>query len=177
MERTHHHLSVQFLSFITARKRSLGQGNIFIGVCQEFCSEGGVSCPGGCLIPGGCLVQGGLLQGMPGPGGCLLWGVCLLPGGAWWRPPPDGYCCRWYASYWNSVHRGGVLSRRVPAPGGVPGPGGVWSRECLLQGGAWSWGCLLWGGVPAPGGAWWRPPRRLLLQAVRILLECILVTR
>ena len=25
----------------TARKRSLGQGNIFIGVCQEFCSQGG----------------------------------------------------------------------------------------------------------------------------------------
>ena len=30
------------MSFITARKRSLGQGNIFIGVCQEFCSQGGV---------------------------------------------------------------------------------------------------------------------------------------
>ena len=27
---------------ITARKRSLGQGNTFIGVCQEFCSWGGV---------------------------------------------------------------------------------------------------------------------------------------
>ena len=26
---------------ITACKRSLGQGNIFIGVCQEFCSQGG----------------------------------------------------------------------------------------------------------------------------------------
>ena len=25
----------------TARKRSLRQGNIFIGVCQEFCSQGG----------------------------------------------------------------------------------------------------------------------------------------
>ena len=25
----------------TASKRSLGQGNIFIGVCQEFCSQGG----------------------------------------------------------------------------------------------------------------------------------------
>ena len=25
----------------TARKQSLGQGNIFIGVCQEFCSQGG----------------------------------------------------------------------------------------------------------------------------------------
>ena len=26
---------------ITARKRSLGQGNIFSSVCQEFCSQGG----------------------------------------------------------------------------------------------------------------------------------------
>ena len=31
-----------FLSLITTRKRSLGQGNIFMGVCQEFCSKGGV---------------------------------------------------------------------------------------------------------------------------------------
>ena len=30
------------VSIITARKR-LGQGNIFIGVCQEFCSQGGVA--------------------------------------------------------------------------------------------------------------------------------------
>ena len=27
---------------VTARKRSLGQGNIFSSVCQEFCSQGGV---------------------------------------------------------------------------------------------------------------------------------------
>ena len=32
---------------ITDRKRSLGQGNIFTNVCQEFCSQGG------CLVPGG----------------------------------------------------------------------------------------------------------------------------
>ena len=29
-------------NIFTARKRSLGQGNIFIGVCQEFCSQGGL---------------------------------------------------------------------------------------------------------------------------------------
>ena len=69
--------------FITARKRSLGQGNIFAPVCH-------------------------------------------------------------------SVHRGGGL-----VPGG---PGGVWS-----------------GGVWSRRGAWWRPPGRLLLRSVRILLECILV--
>ena len=44
----------------------------------------------------------------------------------------------------------------VPAPGVVPGPGGR---------GAWSRG--------VPGGD---PPGRLLLRAVRILLECILVS-
>ena len=52
---------------------------------------------------------------------------------------------------------------RLPAPGGVPGPRG---------------GCLLLGGdgvAASGGGAWWRSPGRLLLRAVRILLECILV--
>ena len=43
----------------------------------------------------------------------------------------------------------------LPTGGGVLGPGeGSCSREA---------------------GAWWRPPGRLLLRAVRILLECILV--
>ena len=63
-----------------------------------------------------------------------------------------------------SVHRGEVL-----LPGG-----------CLILGGAWSRGVLGPRGVPAPegsgpGGAWWRPPGRLLLRAVRILLECIVL--
>ena len=67
----------------------------------------------------------------------------------------------------------------VAGPRGVPGPRGVYSRG---EGGigAWSSGVLGPGGVcsrgtPGLGGAWWRPPRRLLLWAVRILLECILV--
>ena len=29
-------------TIITTRKRSLGQGNIFTSVCQEFCSQGGM---------------------------------------------------------------------------------------------------------------------------------------
>ena len=37
----------------TARKQSLGQGNIFIGVCQEFCSQGGVSASVHAGIPPG----------------------------------------------------------------------------------------------------------------------------
>ena len=63
---------------ITARKRSLGQGNIFTSVWHEFCS-------GGCLLPGGGSGPGGLLQGR-----------CLLLGGAWSggllpRGVPGGY--------------------------------------------------------------------------------------
>ena len=39
---------------ITARKRSLGQGNIFSSVCQEFCpQEGGIpACPPDQTPPG-----------------------------------------------------------------------------------------------------------------------------
>ena len=69
--------------------------------------------------------------------------------------------------------RGGAWSGGMSSLGGLV-PWGAWSH-------AWSWGCLVQGvpgprwGVPGPGGAWWRPPKRLLLRAVRILLECILV--
>ena len=67
----------------------------------------------------------------------------------------------------------------MPGPGGLPAPG-----ECLLPGGGV---CLLPGepapgGVPGPdggcvcsGGCLVETPGRLLLRAVRILLECILV--
>ena len=55
---------------------------------------------------------------------------------------------------------GGLVPEGCAWSGGVPGPGGSGP-----------------GAVPGPGGgAWWRPPPgRLLLRAVRILLECILV--
>ena len=47
-------------SIFTARKRSLGEGNIFTSMCQEFCSRGG----GGCLLPGGaCFLRGVCSQG------------------------------------------------------------------------------------------------------------------
>ena len=81
---------------ITARKRSLGQGNIFTPICHSV--HRGVPPPGG------------LPQGVLPPGECFLGGV-LPPGG----------------------------------------------------------GCFLSG---VPGGDL---PGRLLLRAVRILLECILV--
>ena len=87
----------------TARKRSLGQGNIFTPVCHSVHrgvpGPRGVSAPGGCLLwgvpgPGGCLVRGVCFQRVPGPGGCLVWegigsqgGLLLGVGGAWWRLP------------------------------------------------------------------------------------------
>ena len=98
-------------------------------------------------------------------------------------------------AYNRSLGGGGVVSQhtlqvfRPTAKGKVEG---IWPGGYMLPGGACSGlgGCLLWGvpaprgcllwGVSAPGeGGWWRPPhtiRRLLLQTVRILLECILVS-
>ena len=73
-----------------------------------------------------------------------------------------------------------LFTGQVSAPGeGVPALGG----GCLVQGDAWPrgcacsrGGCLLLGGTCSPGGCLVEtPPRRLLLRAVRILLECILV--
>ena len=79
-----------------------------------------------------------------------------------------------YASYWNAILLlpanevwGKViflhLSVILFTGGGVPGPRGLLRGGCLLLGG---------GGSAPGGGAWWRP----LLRAVRILLECILVS-
>ena len=64
--------------FITACKRSLGQGNILINVCQGFCPKGGGGAwskgrgawSGGCLVPGDAWSQGGAWSwGVPGPRG------------------------------------------------------------------------------------------------------------
>ena len=58
-----------------------------------------------------------------------------------------------------SLGQGNMFTGVFLSTGGVPSPRGVaWSR-----------------GVCSCGGTWWRPTRRLLLWAVRILLECILV--
>ena len=68
-------LKFSFLDFkiFTARKWSLGQGNIFTSVCQEFCPWGKVSA---CQN----LVQGG---------------VCLWSGGVWETAPPQGRTSQW----------------------------------------------------------------------------------
>ena len=75
----------------------------------------------------------------------------------------------------------------MPCSRGLSGPGGAWSREsaprgvlglegvCSQVGCAWSRaGGVCSGGVCSRGGGG-DPPGRLLLRAVRILLECILV--
>ena len=80
-------------------------------------------------------------------GGCLVGGVS----------GPRGAC----------FGGGGCLLPGVSAPEGVSAPGGYLLGGCLLL------------GVPAPRGCLMETPlsRRLLLQAVRILLECILVSQ
>ena len=118
-------VAFQKCSIITARKRSLGQGNIFTPVCHSVHRGGIPACIAGSIPT--CLAAGGR---------------CAIPAciGEW-----------------------GVLLLGVPGPGDARS-GGVCSR------GVCTWGACF------QGGAWWRPPpRRLLLRAVRILLECILV--
>ena len=76
----------------TARKRSLGQGNIFRSVCQEFCPWGGawsggwaVPAPRG-VVPGpGVPAPGGVPDPDPAPGGLggLVWGGCLVETPRW----------------------------------------------------------------------------------------------
>ena len=81
-------------------KRSLGQGNIFSSVCQEFCPGGGgiPACP--CRFPGPH--PGGKLRG-------LAWGGS--PG-----PHPRGKL------------RGSGLGVSRPTPGGVVYPSMQWGR-------------------------------------------------
>ena len=71
----------------TARKRSLGQGNMFTPVCHSVHREvylvpGGVLSPRGVyLILGGVLSPGGhgfLGCGFFGVGGVFFWGACFF---------------------------------------------------------------------------------------------------
>ena len=66
------------LTIITARKRSLGQGNIFRSVCQEFCPQEGVVSQHALQV-WGVVSQHALHGGSPGPhpGSCGVW-----PGGS-----------------------------------------------------------------------------------------------
>ena len=64
---------------VTARKRSLGQGNIFTPVCHSV-HRGACVVVGGCAwLWGACMVVGGV----HGCGGHVwLWGACMVAGGA-----------------------------------------------------------------------------------------------
>ena len=101
----------------TARKRSLGQGNIFTPVWHTVHG-------GGDAIPA-CLAEGSA-------GGCLGRG-CAPRGYLVETPPQDGYCCRQYASYWNafllqvSVHRGSTWAGTPTPQAGTP----PWP-QCML---------------------------------------------
>ena len=102
-----------FRKHFTARKRSLGQGNIFRSVCQEFCSWGGLpQCMLGYHIP--LLGADPCGQAPPPPRAGRLPGQAPTQTrhhytGA--EPPPLQRSACWeirstssrYASYWNAI--------------------------------------------------------------------------
>ena len=116
--------------FITARKRSLEQGNIFAPVChsihrgvvsqyalhvvsqhalQQVSWGGGIpACLAGLLAESPGPHPGGKGVSRPTPRGkgslqARTWGGCASQHAPRQTPPPvDGYCHRWYASYWNA---------------------------------------------------------------------------
>ena len=141
---------------------------------------GGVSARGVYLVPG--RVPG--LGGVPGGGGTWSGGTC--PG----TPPPpceqndrqvykhnlrnfvaDGN----YNFYCLQRSWGKVMFLHVSV---ILFTGGFWSVGCLVRGGVLG-GCLVWGVCSRRGWCLVQtpPPRRLLLRAVCILLDCILVIK
>ena len=73
-------------SIITARKRSLGQGNVFRSVCQSFCPRRGGLPQGEGIPPGGICIQGVCLRGPVSrgvfPPQMGYYGIQLTVGGA-----------------------------------------------------------------------------------------------
>ena len=91
----------------TARKRSLGQGNIFRSLCQEFCSQGGI--PGQVPPPGPGTPPWDQVH-PPGPG-------TPLPGTRY-TPPGPGTPPRTRYTPWDQVHSTGT--RYTPLGPGTP---------------------------------------------------------
>ena len=89
------------VSFITARKRSLGQGNIFRSMCQEFCPRGGGVCLSACW-------GAPLWDQAPPPQDRHPSGTRHTPPGPGTHPSRSRACWEirstsgWYASYWNA---------------------------------------------------------------------------
>ena len=99
----HPFIIVRNVIIFTARKRSLGQGNIFTPVChsvhREGCVTGGCACPGrGGMCAwgeGGMHALGVLAGGMHGWGHAWL-GAVRGRGHACHTPPPQA----WYREIW-----------------------------------------------------------------------------
>ena len=162
---------LQVAPLIIARKRSLGQGNIFTPVCHSV--HGGLAWLGwACMVGVHAWLQGGmhdcggdmhdwghawLLGGVCGcQGVCGCSGACVVVGGM--------HGCRGHAS----------------SPGGAWLWGGVCGSQgaCMVAGGcAWLPGACMVGGVcVVVGGCVCRIRQDTVNEwAVRILLECILV--
>ena len=142
------------LYIISVHKRSLGQGNIFRSVCQEFCSWGVLSQHALQVVSQHALQQ---------VSGVVVSQHALQVS----RPMPKGKFRGIWLGGLQAHTQGGSWGDLVQAhsqggswPGSGPGPhprgklrgiggcllwgvclGGAWSRGCLLQG-----ECLLWGG-------------------------------
>ena len=77
----------------TAHKRSLGQGNVFTGMCQSFCSQG----VGGLCMMSLSVWLTGLGVSVSGPmfllegsvQGVFVWGMSPWQRPAWTETPPD----------------------------------------------------------------------------------------
>ena len=131
-------MSTSFISlFITTRKRSLGQGNIFTPVCHSVHRGGSPiketllagSTPGRRHPPAGrppgkeaplagrppspgkeaLPREGGTPPSRETPGKEPPPHVREIP------PSPDGYCCRRYASYWNAFLFPSTFDLSIPA--------------------------------------------------------------
>ena len=79
-------------ALVTARKRSLGQGNIFSSVCQEFCSLGG---------------SASVHVGIPPPPGADTPPEADLP---WEQTPPCTLHAGRYGQQAGSIHSTGMQS-------------------------------------------------------------------
>ena len=94
-------------SLVTARKRSLGQGNIFSSICPEFCSQEG----GSASVHAGIPPPSPQSRHSPWDQAPHCW--TMHPPGADTpkskHPPPRSGCWEirstngWYASYWKAI--------------------------------------------------------------------------
>ena len=153
--------------FVTARKRSLGQGNVFTPVCHSV--HRGVSIPacttgrmtGGSLSRGslsrGVSVQGGLCpggslsRGVSVQGGSLSRGISVQGSLSPMGVSIKGALCPGGVSVQGGLCPGGSLSRGVSVLGGFC-PGGSLSRGVSVQGGSLSRGLSVQGESLSRGG-------------------------